>query len=102
MGTFEEIFRDSWFYQDILEKGRQQGFAERFAEGFTQGLEQGMQLGILSIIRARFPDIAELAQQRIEAVHDAQLLWQLITKMALASTAEEARHTLLELPDGNA
>ena len=43
-----------------------------------------------------------LAQQRIETAHDTDLLQQLITKMTLASTAEEARRSLLEITGGNA
>ncbi len=101
MSTFEEIFQDSWFYQEIWGKGRQLGFAEGFAKGLEQARE-AMRQGIVDMVQARFPDMAEMAQQRLETVHDAEALGQLIVKIAIASTAEEARRLLLELPDGHA
>ncbi len=99
---FEDLVRDTWFYQHILEQGLEQGEERGLEKGREQDLDQGMQLSQPGVIQARFPDVVTLAQQRIETAHDTDLLQQLITKMTLASTAEEARRSLLEITGGNA
>jgi predicted transposase YdaD len=89
VGMFEDIIRDTWFYQHILE------------QGLEQGLELGLEaarMGLLGLIQTRFPDMRELALQRINATHDAEVLSQLIIKIGMASTAEEVLRSLLEIP----
>jgi predicted transposase YdaD len=93
MDMFEDIVRDTWFYQHILEQGLEQGRAQEREQALGE-----IRLILLDMVRVRFPDVTGLAQQRANAMHDTTLLRQVIRQMMLASTAEEARRSLLEIP----
>jgi predicted transposase YdaD len=104
VGMFEDLVRDTWFYQHILEQGLEQGMERGIERGREQEREQTLRktrLLLLDVVRVRFPDVIELAQQRANAMHDAEVLRRLIIKIAMAPTAEEARRFLLESPGNN-
>lgn len=66
----EEIFQDSWAYQDILQKGE--------ARGEAKGKEQGELLArrqsILDVTQARFTEIVPLMKKNIELITDLSIL----------------------------
>ncbi len=124
LDMFEDIVRETWFYQHILEQGLEQGREQGLEQGIERGLEQGREqgleqgreqgleqgierglraarLGILDLVQMRFPDVVDLAQQRVNAMRDEEVLRRLILKIAMASTAEEVLRSLLEIPPGD-
>ena len=60
--------RDTWFYQEILKEGREQGHGE----GIEEGIEKGAAI-----------------------IKDPKILQDLIVKVGAAQTAEEAQDYLL-------
>jgi hypothetical protein len=89
--TMEDDFGDIPLFQGIKDKA------------FDKGLRQGEQRGemnasrqiIISIIEQGFPNLLMLAQQQIESVEDPHILQSIVVHLALASTEEQARQTLL-------
>ena len=47
--------RESPFYQDILEEGRQEVFQEAFQEGFEEGFHEGFHEGIRWVLSRIVP-----------------------------------------------
>ncbi len=107
----KNFLEDSWVYQKILneglEKGLNQGMEEGLEKGLNQGLEKGLNQGLslgeqralLTIIRKRFPDIAQTASQQISGVTDTNLLESLIAEVSVAQTLQEALEVLNLLND---
>jgi predicted transposase YdaD len=86
----EEILEESWAYQEIMQKGRD--------EGKLQALHQTLQ----TIVRARFPELVHLAAKRTAPIHDPRVLETLIVNISLAQTVEEAKQHLLTLDEDEA
>ncbi len=88
----EEIFQDSWAYQDILQKGE--------ARGEAKGKEQGELLArrqsILDVTQARFTEIVPLMKKNIELITDLSILQSLLIKISTAQDAREAVQALFE------
>ncbi len=93
IGMLEDIVRETWFYKDIYQEGKE------------EGLEEGMQalrLAVLDVIQERFPEVIDLAEKQIAPIKDAVILRRLIVKMSATQTAEKARQYIQELGKENA
>ncbi|MDQ2903824.1 MAG: hypothetical protein ABI456_00565 [Ktedonobacteraceae bacterium] len=86
----DDIFEDSWAYQEIIEKGRQKGLEEGREEGRHEGLIQAL----LAIVETHFPTLMPQAASLVERVHDPLRLQHLIVLLTLAQSTEEAYDTL--------
>ncbi|GAC1388854.1 MAG: hypothetical protein NVSMB38_00690 [Ktedonobacteraceae bacterium] len=62
----EEIFQDSWAYQDIFQKGTLQGRRQ----------------AVLDVIKARFPTVDMLVQEQIDNIVDLEVLQDLLIKVS--------------------
>lgn len=86
-----DILRESSIYQEIVEQGRQ--------VGIEQGKIQGKRESLLFLVQERFPDALTLAKQQLESVTDAEILHEILFKLADAQTVEDAKRIFLELGD---
>jgi len=85
---FEQLFDESPMIQKMREQSRMQGL--------EQGLEQGLQHALVNVIRTKYPDLAELAQQQASHFDKPDVLDLLIQQVVTAPNASAARK-LLEL-----
>jgi len=103
-----DMLRDTPAFQDImkegLERGREEGLEQGREEGLEQGLEQGreaLRQTLLAIVQARFPTprLLHLTKGQAAIIDDPAVLQDLIVKVSLAQSAEEAQRYLLDWPD---
>ncbi len=84
IGMLDDIIRETWFYQDIYEEGKEESMQE-------------FRLAVLDVIQEHFPEIIELAKTQIEPIKDSIVLRRLIVKMSAAQTADKAGQYIEEL-----
>jgi len=78
-------------------------YQEIFGEGVEKGLQVGVEKGrleaqsgmLLNIVKLRFPELQELAQQQADTIQDASVLSAINLNLVMAQTTEEARQALL-------
>jgi predicted transposase YdaD len=109
LSNMHESLRDTPVYQEMtrwareeghekgLEEGLEKGLEKGLQQGLQQGRHQGLQEGILEVVIERFPELMRLAQERIVAVNKSEILKNLLVKMSVAQSVEEARRYLLEV-----
>jgi predicted transposase YdaD len=87
-----DILREAPLYQEILQEGREEGRQERI---------QALRQMLLKFVQARFParKMIQLAKGQVALIEDPEVLQDLILKVGLAQTAEEAQNYLLEWPE---
>ena len=106
------ILRESPYYQEILQEGREEGLVKGLEEGLQkgrqvgrqEGLEEGVQKGrlegqremLLAIVRVRFPEMVRLAKKLVTAIDDPTSLQDVTVKISMAQTDEEVQQYLLE------
>ena len=79
-----EMLRETPIYQEILREGRQEGL-------------EVLRQAVLDVIAQRFPELERLAKKQVVIVVDPELLRQVIVKVSVVYTAEEAKQQLLAL-----
>lgn len=96
--AFRELTKDS--RQEGIEEGRQEGIEEGRKEGIEEGKVEALREALLTLVQARFsnPKIARLAKGQASMIDDPAVLQDLIVKVGLARTLEEAQHYLLDWP----
>lgn len=85
---FKDIIEESWTYQEIKRKGWEEDRQEWLR---TQ------RKGLITVVQARFPDLLADATERANRVEDPHVLQDIMLKVALAQSGEEAEKQLLEL-----
>ena len=83
-----DILRESPFYQEILQEGRE--------EGIQEGKLEGQRELLLAIIQARFPQMARLTKKLVTVIDDPVSLQDVTVKISMAQTDEEVQQYLLE------
>jgi len=91
-GDMQSIIEDSWVYQGVIGKGRE--------EGREEGRQQGFQQAAISIVKARFPELEQFASKIIETITDLNRLQVLIVELSTVSSQEDAREILRSLVSG--
>jgi flagellar biosynthesis/type III secretory pathway protein FliH len=97
------MFEESPMIQKLHEinfmKEFQQGFQEGFEEGLQEGIPEGEMLALrrmlVSVVRTRYPDLVELAQQQASRFNKPDALELLVQQVATAPNAD-ITHWLLE------
>lgn len=86
---------------DMLRETR--AFQEIMKEGLQEGLEKGRQEGkiqaLLTIVKARFPRLVNLAKGVTTIIEKPEVLDDLIFKMSTAQTLEEAQQYLIKVSE---
>jgi len=100
------ILRESPFYQEILQEGREEGLEKGLQEGLEKGLQEGLEKGLqvlretlLKVVQARFPKMVRLAKGQAAIIDDPAALESLIVKVSIAQDAKEAKRALLDEED---
>ena len=98
-----DMLRDTPAFQDIMKEGRQEGLEQGLEQGLERGREEGreaLRQALLAIVQARFPSPRMIRQAKGQAaiIDDPAVLQDLIVKVSLAESAEEAERYLLDWP----
>ena len=103
-----DILRESPYYQEILQEGREEGIVKGLEEGLQKGRKAGLQEGVqkgklegqretlLAIVQFRFPKVVRLAKKLVAAIDDPASLQDVTVKISMAQTTEEVQQYLLE------
>jgi len=103
-----DVLRESPYYQEILQEGREEGIVKGLEEGLQKGRKAGLQEGVqqgklegqremlLAIVQARFPKMARLTKKLVAAIDDPASLQDVTVKISMAQTTEEVQQYLLE------
>ena len=83
----EDIFEDSWAYQEMLAKGMEKGRRE--------GELQALREVIMDVVQDRFPQIAAFVSNHIQKIDDPGQLRRLNVKVSAAQTARQAEQAVL-------
>lgn len=99
-----DVLRDTWAYQEIMQEGREEGLQKGLEEGLQKGREEERQQRLkdqrqmlMTIVEVHFSNIAQLAQERADAIKDPEVLQGLILKVVAAQNEEEAKQILLSV-----
>ncbi len=86
-----DIIEESWAYQEMAASGLQKGLEKGIQQGLRQGIEkgelQGLRRAIITIVQERFPELVDMAQERVNRMKDAEELQRLIAKISIVTTA---------------
>ena len=88
MAMFEDTLESSWYYQEVIEKGQQQGI--------EQGEVKAMRSMLIRVAQTHFPELLPLARQEAERSTTAAALNAKVDKLLIAKTPDEARQALQE------
>ena len=98
--------RETWEYQQMPHEGHEEELPQGLQQAFLQGLHQAhkevlqeLRQTFLKIVRIRFPSVVRLAKKQTVGIEDAAILRDVIVKMSIAQTAEEAVMYLLEVDE---
>ncbi|MGI9061966.1 MAG: hypothetical protein ACR2H5_25710 [Ktedonobacteraceae bacterium] len=80
---YKDIVEESWVYQQIVQRGLEQGL--------EKGLGLGEQRALVAIIQRRFPAIVQTAKELIDGITDADTLEKLVGEV---SVAQDVLHLL--------
>ena len=98
----DDILRETRAFQEMAREGREQGLKEGLKEGLKDKLETLRQT-LLQIVQARFPHsrLEEYAKEQVARINDPAVLQNLIVKVSLSSTPDEAKKILFDWPSTN-
>ncbi|HLI68788.1 MAG TPA: hypothetical protein VKV19_03425 [Ktedonobacteraceae bacterium] len=92
---FEDVLKDSWVYQEWVEKGREEGLEKGREEGLEKG-RQAQREAIEEIVKLHFPALATLAAKQVSRMADLNALRVLLVSIASARDEEVARRLLMD------
>ncbi len=81
-----DMLRETPIYQEILKEGREEGL-------------EALRRAIVDVITQRFPKLARLAKKQVVIVEDPELLRQVLVKVSVVQSAEEAQRELHTLDE---
>jgi hypothetical protein len=98
--------RETWAYQNTPHEGHEDEPPQRFQQAFLQGIHQAhkeilleLRQTLLKIVRLRFPTLVRLAKKQTVNTEDSAILRDLIIKMSIAQTTEDAVIYLLDVDE---
>jgi hypothetical protein len=98
--------KETWALQEGALEGREEELPQRFQMAFMQGIHQAhkeilqeLRQTLVKIVRLRFPNAVRLAKKQTFSLDDSAILRDLIVKMSIAQTSEEAVIYLLEVDE---
>jgi hypothetical protein len=97
-----DVIKETWDFQE----GHEEELPQRFQMAFMQGIHQAhkemlqeLRQTLAKIVRLRFPNVVRLAKKQTSTIDDSTLLRDLIVKMSIAQSSEEAVVYLLEVDE---
>ncbi|MBV9259719.1 MAG: hypothetical protein JO215_17050 [Ktedonobacteraceae bacterium] len=114
---FHDILESSWSYQEMVQKGIDQGLQKGLDQGLQKGLEKGLDQGLQKgleqgikqgeliaarsfltrIIEKHFPQLGSFAQQKAAQLKTFDELDSIIDRLLEVQTMEQARQVLEEI-----
>ena len=98
--------KETWSFQNSAIEGHEEELPQRFQMAFMQGIHQAhreilheLRQTLVKIVRLRFPNVVRLAKKQTADTEDSAILRDMIVKMSIAQTAEEAVAYLLEVDE---
>ena len=98
--------KETWAFQKTALEGHEEELPQRFQMAFMQGIHQAhkemlldLRQTLVKIVRLRFPNVVRLAKKQTAGIDDSATLRDLIIKMSIAQSAEEAVVYLLEVDE---
>jgi hypothetical protein len=98
--------KETWAFQHSALEGHEEELPQGFQMAFMQGIHQAhkeilqeLRHTLVKITRLRFPNVVRLAKKQTIDIEDSTILRDLIVKMSIAETAEEAVVYLLEIDE---
>ncbi len=85
---FDDILESSWSYQEMVQKGIDQGELKTLRSVLTR------------LVEKRFPELLPLAQQQTAQLNNLIVLNTAVDKLLSAQTAEQARLILTDKEPG--
>lgn len=87
----DEIFEESWAFQEMRQKAYDQGYEQ----GYERGCKEVIRQDLLLVINAYFPSLAQLAQNARDAIQTLEELQNLFENVLCTRDEEEVRQLLL-------
>ena len=101
-----DVMRETWDFPHISQEEQAGELPQRFQQAFVQGVQQAhkeilleLRQTLFKIVRIRFPGALRLTKKQVSAVEESDTLRELIVKMSVAQSLEEAIHALLEVEE---
>jgi len=101
-----DVMRETWAFQNTPQEGHEGELPQGFQMAFMQGLHQAhkeilqeLRQTLLKVVRLRFPNVVRLAKKQTGDIEDSAILRDLIVKMSIAQSSEEAVVYLLEVDE---
>lgn len=101
-----DVMKETWAFQEAALEGHEEELPQRFQMAFMQGIHQAhkeilqeLRQTLVKIVRLRFPKVVRLTKKQIFSIDDSVILRDLIVKMSIAETSEEAIVYLLEVDE---
>jgi hypothetical protein len=98
--------KETWAFQKTALEGHEEELPQRFQMAFMQGVHQAhtemlqeLRQTLVKIVRLRFPNVVRLTKKQTSTIDDSAILRDLIVKMSIAETSEEAVVYLLEVDE---
>lgn len=82
---FDDILESSWSYQEMIQKG------------IDQGELKTLRSVLVRLVEKRFPELLPLAQQQAAQLNNLIVLNTAVDKLLSAQTAEQARQILTDI-----
>lgn len=89
---FQDIMKDSWVYQEIVEESEERGRAEEREKRLRD-----QRTTVVQLVKRDFPLLQGLAEQQVQRVQDPDALQSLISQLFATTSVESARKLLLDL-----
>src|SRR5690348_9197961 len=107
----DDIIRETPAYKVLTRESHEEGVQEGIEIGLERGIEQGIERErqralqlqrelLLNVVKAHFPKLVRLARKQGGVIDKAKVLNDLIVKVSIARTMEEARQHLLAVDEG--
>ena len=88
--VLDEILNETKAFKELRNRGREEGLKE----GLEQSRKEDLDI-VLTFVQARFPALMSLAEQCKTSVKSNKIVQQLVLKVGLAQSEDEARKHLL-------
>jgi predicted transposase YdaD len=95
-GEALNMYNNLWDQSPIIQQMKAASRAEGEGEGEAKGEIKGLQNGIVDVVTAHFPLLADLARQRVAQMNDTKNLRGLLVQ--ISTVPDEARARLLLAP----
>lgn len=89
---FQDMMKDSWVYQEIVEESEEKGRSEERERGL-----RNQRSTVVQLVKRDFPALQVLAEQQVQNIQDSDVLQDLISQLFATTSVETARKLLLDL-----